>query len=187
MVEAWGLFRSAICFRSILSRQNGLNRHMEQFIVFYPFCSYPLMRLSDFPRFTNSWRPIIDAHGFPWVPMGTHGFPWFPWGPHGSPWGPHGVPMGPHGSHGPHGSPWASMENPRMSEIMDFNETHYSVRRNVGSTGSISVRNMFPLHPVTSKRPESPYGATKKNDRKSSSSVFRPKTIFCSIWRFRRF
>ena len=30
MVEAWGPFRSAICFRSILSRQNGLNRHMEQ-------------------------------------------------------------------------------------------------------------------------------------------------------------
>ena len=30
MLEARGLFRSAICFRSILSRQNGLNRHMEQ-------------------------------------------------------------------------------------------------------------------------------------------------------------
>ena len=60
---------------------------------------------------------------------------------------------------GPHGSPWASMENPRMSEIMDFNETHYSVRQNGGSTGSSSIRNMFPLHPVTSKRPESPYGA----------------------------
>ena len=51
------------------------------------------------------------------------------------------------------------MENPRMSEIMDFNETHYSVRQNGGSTGSSSIRNMFPLHPVTSKRPESPYGA----------------------------
>ena len=57
------------------------------------------------------------------------------------------------------GSPWASMENPRMSEIMDCNETHYSVRQNGGSTGSSSMRNMFPLHPVTSKRPESPYGA----------------------------
>ena len=56
------------------------------------------------------------------------------------------------------GSPWASMENPRMSEIMDFNETHYSVRQNGGSTGSSSIRNMFPLHPVTPKRPESPYG-----------------------------
>ncbi len=42
---------------------------------------------------------------------------------------------------------------------LDFKETHYSVRQNVGSTGSISIRNMFPLHPVTSKRPESPYGA----------------------------
>ena len=30
MLEARGLFRSAICFRSILSRQNGLNRHLEQ-------------------------------------------------------------------------------------------------------------------------------------------------------------
>ena len=100
------------------------------------------------------WRPTIDAHGFPW-------FPWFPWVPMGS-HGSHGVPMGPHGvPMGPHGSPWASMENPRMSEIMDFSETHYSVRKNVGSTGSISIRNMFPLHPVTSKRPESQDGATK--------------------------
>jgi hypothetical protein len=55
------------------------------------------------------------------------------------------------------------MENPRMSEIMDFNETHYSVGQNGGSTGSSSMRNVFPLHPVTSKRPESPIGATKKN------------------------
>ena len=53
----------------------------------------------------------------------------------------------------------ASMENPRMSEIMDFNENHYSVRQNGGSTGSSSICNVFPLHPVTSKRPESPYGA----------------------------
>ena len=46
---------------------------------------------------------------------------------------------------------------------LNFKETHYSVRQNVGSTGSISMRNniMFPLHPVTSKRPESPYGSTK--------------------------
>ena len=29
-LETRGLFRSAICFRSILSRQNGLNRHMDQ-------------------------------------------------------------------------------------------------------------------------------------------------------------
>ncbi len=59
-----------------------------------------------------------------------------------------------------------------MSEIMDFNETHYSVRQNGGSTGSISIRNMFPLHSVTSKRPESPYGANK-----SSFSVFRPTGV----------
>ena len=87
-------------------------------------------------RTCNSVRPREPGHG---VPMGPHGSPW--------------VPMC------PHGSPWASMENPRMSEIMDFNETHYSVRQKVGSTGSISMQNMFPLHPVTSKRPESPYGA----------------------------
>ena len=95
----------------------------------------------------NSWKidgksihgKSMGPHGFPWVPMGSHGFPRVPMGTHGTP----GVPM----------------ENPRLSKIMDFNETHYSVRQNVGSTGSISIRNMFPLHPVTSKRPESPYGA----------------------------
>ena len=112
----------------------------------------------------ESWV-LMGPHGFPWVPMGSHGSPWVPWdpmGPHGVPWGPHGVPM-------------ASMENPRMSEIMDFNGTHYSVRQNDGSTGSISIRNMFPLHSVMSKRPESPHGAKKTNfDRKSSLSVFRP-------------
>ena len=94
----------------------------------------------------NPWK----IHG---KSMGSHGFPWVPW----DPMGPHGVPMG--SPWGPHGAPMASMENPRMLEIMDFNETHYSVRQNVGSKGCISIRNMFPLHPVTSKRPESPYGA----------------------------
>ena len=53
----------------------------------------------------------------------------------------------------------ASMENPRISEIVDFNENHYSVRQKIGEPGSISIRNIIPLHPVTSKRPESPYGA----------------------------
>ena len=75
-----------------------------------------------FPWFP--WVPM-GPHGSPWVPMGPHGFPWVPMGPHGShgtPWGHHGVPMG------PHVVPMASMENPRMSKIMDFNETHYSVR-----------------------------------------------------------
>ena len=81
----------------------------------------------------------MGSHGFPWVPMA-------PWGPHGVPWGPHGLP-------------WASMENPRMSEIMDFNENHDSVRQKIGDPGSKSMRNVFPLHPVTSKRPDSPYGA----------------------------
>ena len=94
--------------------------------------------------------------GFAWVPMDPHGFPWVPMGPHGShgtPWGPHGVPMGsPWGTHGLHGKS-------KISAIMDFNETHYSVRQNRGTTGSSSIRNTFPLHPVTSKRPESPYGA----------------------------
>jgi len=54
----------------------------------------------------------------------------------------------------------ASMENPRMSEFVDFNENHNSVRQKIGDAGSKSIRNMFPLHPVTSKSPESPYGAT---------------------------
>ena len=42
---------------------------------------------------------------------------------------------------------------------MDFNENHYSVRQKIRDPGSKSMRYIFPLHPVTSKRPESPYGA----------------------------
>ena len=96
----------------------------------------------------NSWK----IHGFPWVSMGPHGVPW---GPMGS----HGVPM-------------ASMEIPRMSEIIDFNENHYSVRQKIGDPGSKSMRNIFPLHPVTPKRPESPYGA---------KYLFWPKIQFFSF------
>ena len=44
-------------------------------------------------------------------------------------------------------------------ENPDFNENHYSVRQEIGDPGSKSIRNIFPLHPVTSKRSESPYGA----------------------------
>ena len=40
-----------------------------------------------------------------------------------------------------------------------FKETHYSVRQKIGDPGSISTQNLFPLHSVTPKRPESPYGA----------------------------
>ena len=108
----------------------------------------------------------MGAHGFPWVPMGSHGFPWVPMGPHGVPMGSHGVPMG------SNGVPMASMENPRMSEIMDFNENHYSVRQKIGEPGPTSIRNMFPLHPVTSKPPESPYGA--KYIFLAENPVFRP-------------
>ena len=75
---------------------------------------------------------------------------------HGKSMGSHGSPWDPMGSHG---VPMASMENPRMSEIVDFNENHNSVRQKIGVPGSKSMRNIFPLHPVTSKRPESPYGA----------------------------
>ena len=142
MVEARGPVRCAMCFRSILSRQNGLNRHMEQ--------QKTNGRKSSF----SVCRPIEPLKSPCRAPKKLPREPG------------HGVTMG------PHGSPWASMENPRMSEIMDFNETHYSVRQNVGSTGSISIRNMFPLHPVTSKRPESPYGATKINW--AENPVFRP-------------
>ena len=46
-----------------------------------------------------------------------------------------------------------------MSDIVDFNENHYSVRQKIGEPGSKSIRNIFPVHSVTSKRPESPYGA----------------------------
>ena len=117
----------------------------------------------------DSWGPM-GTHGDPWEPMGTHGNPWKPMGSHGSPWVPWDPMWSPWGPHGP----MASMENPRMSKIMDFNETHYSVRQNGGSTGSSSIRNMFPLHPVTSKRPESPYGAIFCFDvGKSSFSSFR--------------
>ena len=81
-------------------------------------------------------------------PMGPHGSPWVPMGPIV----PHGVAWGPMGS-------MASMENPRMSEIVDFNENHYSVRQKIGEPGPKSIRNIIPVHPVTSKPPESPYGA----------------------------
>ena len=36
MMEALGPVRCAMCFRSILSSQNGLNRHMEQNIIVLP-------------------------------------------------------------------------------------------------------------------------------------------------------
>ena len=58
---------------------------------------------------------------------------------HGSPW----VPMG------SHGVPMASMENPRMPEIVDFNENHYSVRQKIGEPGSKSIRNIIPVRSVT--------------------------------------
>ena len=54
---------------------------------------------------------------------------------------------------------WIGYARRFILEIMDFNENHYSVRQKIGDPGPISIRNMFPLHPVTSKRPESPYGA----------------------------
>ena len=49
--------------------------------------------------------------------------------------------------------------NSRMSEIVDFNENHNLVRQKIGVPGASSMRNVFPLHPVTPKRLESPYGA----------------------------
>ena len=49
---------------------------------------------------------------------------------------------------------------PRMSKIMNFKETHYSVRQKIGDAGSISTQNMFPLSSVVPKPPGSPYGAT---------------------------
>jgi hypothetical protein len=67
----------------------------------------------------------------------------------------------------------ASMENPRMSEIVDFNENHNSVRQKIGEPGSKSIRNVFPLHPVTPKRTESPYGAKKKC--LAENPFFRPR------------
>ena len=94
-------------------------------------------------------------------PMGPHGVPM---GSHGVPWGPHGVPMGP--------VLWVPMD-PRISKIMDFNETHYSVRQKIGDGKPISTQNINPLHSVVSKRPESPYGAkNKKNAENRVFSVF---------------
>ena len=117
----------------------------------------------------DPWAPMRN-HGFPWEPMGTHGDPCVPMGPHGSPW----VPWDPMGSPwGPHGAPMASMENPRMSEIMDFNENHDSVRQKIGDPGSKSIRNVFPVIPVMPKRPESNYGPLSDHFcRKSSFSSF---------------
>ena len=48
-----------------------------------------------------------------------------------------------------------------MSKIMNCKETHYSVRQKIGDAGSISTQNMFPVHCVTPKRPESPYYGAK--------------------------
>ena len=61
-----------------------------------------------------------------------------------------------------------------MSEIVDFYENHYSVRQKIGDPGSISTQNMFPLHSVVSKPPESPYGATKNNWQKIQFFSFFP-------------
>ena len=41
----------------------------------------------------------------------------------------------------------------------EFSRTHYSVRQKIEDAGSISTQNIFPLHSVTPKRLESPYGA----------------------------
>ena len=124
----------------------------------------------------SPWEPM-GTHDSSWGPMGPHGSPWIPMGHHGSPWvpmGPHGLPWGPMGSHGvPWGVPMASMENPRISEIVDFNENHYSVRRKIGDPGSKSIRNVFPVIPVMPKRPESNYGPLSDHFcRKSSFSSF---------------
>ena len=61
-----------------------------------------------------------------------------------------------------------------MSKIMNFEETHYSVRQKIGDAGSISTQNIFPLHSVVLKRLESPYGAKYVFvvARKSSFPVF---------------
>ena len=61
-----------------------------------------------------------------------------------------------------------------MWEIVDFNENHYSTRQKIGEPGSKSIRNIFPVHSVPSKRPESPHGAKDFFfGRNSSFSVFR--------------
>ena len=75
--------------------------------------------------------------------MGSHGL----MGSHGVPWGPMGSPW----------LPWKIQECRKSSILMKT--TNYSVRQKIGEPGSKSMRNIFPLHPVTSKRPESPYGA----------------------------
>ena len=46
-----------------------------------------------------------------------------------------------------------------FQEKCDFNENHDSVRQKIGDAGPKSIRNIFPIHSVTSKTPESPYGA----------------------------
>ena len=47
-------------------------------------------------------------------------------------------------------------KNVKNHEILLFD---YSVRQKIGDPGSISTQNMNPLHSVTPKRPELPYGA----------------------------
>ena len=48
----------------------------------------------------------------------------------------------------------ALSKNVKNHEILLF---HYSVRQKIGDPGSISTQNMFPLLPVTPKRPELQY------------------------------
>ena len=98
MLEARGLFRSAICFRSILSRQNGLNRHMEQniYILLAEKQVFSVFRFFG-PIGSLFWPEIIL--GKTWdhqcsfgdnfgdnlgPPMAARA----PWGSKAAPWGP---------------------------------------------------------------------------------------------------
>ena len=124
------------------------------------------------PKIPNPWGPM-GSHGVPWGPMGPHGsplvpigsmdYPWIFMGPHGSPWVPWsamGSPWGPHGA--PMGPPWPPWKIQECRKSWNLIKT------------TNSIRNMFPLHPVTSKRPESPYGANKKNWQKINFFSFSP-------------
>ena len=59
----------------------------------------------------------------------------------------------------------------------EFQRFHYSVRQKIGDPGSISTQNMFPLLPVTPKRPELPYGVKKKKFAENPFFWFFPLLI----------
>ena len=165
-LETRGLFRRKICFRPLPSYQNPFNCHMEQNMWCPILCrggnrngggrnkfkkgikkEANLSKNDDFWRFSSFPENIFFGGHFPkWIFAEGRSTR--------SPWCLEKI----------QGPIWRSKDNLMMKglsknvknhEILIF---HNSVRQKTGDPGSISTQNMFPLLPVTPKRPELPYG-----------------------------